>query len=410
MVRYKMIGRDVNSSPTQYRTWIVNNTPDFDGYYYTGLKSGLESFVDVSTYQINDGYAVVDFNFPLAQNWSPAFKTMPTVDGYIDGYSSIHSSQLAIIDGYCYLFGGEGSSEILRASTSNPTDWIYTGFNLPDPLSGSSLSIIDGYIYLMGGKTTSGSTNHIYRAQTSNPLSWIYTGSNLPGALHKSQLVDLDGYVYLFGGKNGNLATNVIYKAPRSNPLSWTNTGATLPDNLYESQVAILDNRIHLFGGFTQENVQTNRIYSALKATPTTWTVSGILPFPCGGGQFVVVANKGYLFTEGSVVGAQPYLTKILRCDISSPTVWQDTLYTVPGNITQSQLGIVNDRLYLFGGNGISAIFLCDQQLKYDFSTGTPAAAYGSLTRTQYNATIDSFNLFKLLGFPAWKTNYGRNL
>ena len=39
-----------------------------------------------------------------------------------------------------------------------------------------------------------------------------------------------------------------------------------------------------------------------------------------------------------------------------------------------------------------------------------PAAAYGALTRTQYNATSDAFDLFKLLGFPAWKTNYGRNL
>ncbi len=78
MVRFKMLGRDINSLPihltdhseTQagYRTWIVNGVPDLAGIHYTGLKSGENKLIDIVAYLIpNSG--IFDFNFPDAKTW-----------------------------------------------------------------------------------------------------------------------------------------------------------------------------------------------------------------------------------------------------------------------------------------------------------------------------------------------------
>lgn len=399
MVRFKMVGRDINSSPTQYRTWVVNNTPDFDGYYYAGLKSGPLPFVDINAYDILDGYssAVVDFNLPDPLNWKTSFRVMPT---------AVYNSHLAIIDGYIYMFGGESSDAIYRADINNPADWVDTGANLPTVLSGAQLAVIDGYVYLFGGKTDE-TVDTIYSATTANPLVWTNRGSKLPQKLHKSQLGIIDGYIYLFGGQGANLATNVIFKASVADPLTWIDTGATLPSKVYGSHLGLLNNRFYLFGGLTFDNSPSNAIYSAATSTPTVWSLDGGLPFPISYGQLATIGDQAYLFvTEAAHPTDHVFLTRILRCDRATPTSWVDTLQSIPGDITQSQLAIIYDRIFLFGGNGSSIIFACNQILKYH-PINPAAVAYGSVTRTQYNATASPFDLFKVLGFPYWKTKYG---
>jgi hypothetical protein len=404
MVRYKMVGRDVNSSPLQYRTWIVNNVPDFDGYYYTGLKSGDTPFVDVVAYQIQDGYVVADFNLPLPLSWKSAKQTL---------VSETYNSQLAVIDGYVYLFGGENSNHICRATLNNPTDWGDTGFTLPSKLSSSQLAILDGYVYLFGGLDgyTQKETSSIYRASTADPLTWINTGSNLPTPLQKSQLGIADGYIYLYGGKDGynsnvdGYATNKIFRATTSNPLVWSSVGTTLPDKLFGSTFGLIDGYFCLFGGFTDEQTPTSNIYTAPLNTPTIFsTSSNHLPHPSGYGQFFTIGNDGYLIMAS---GGSPltYQSKIFRCSLSNPTVWTEQSFNIPGNVYQSQVAIIYDRIFLFGGNGSSIIFASDQQLKYSLLNSV-VIAYGNITRTQYQATSSIPDLIKVIGFPYWKTNY----
>src|SRR5579885_2289952 len=204
MIRYKMVARDVNSSPTQYRTWIVNNTPDLTGQYYTGPKSGPNPFVDVSAYLITDDNVIADFNFPMADTWFdedhigeqlyiPAGRVLP---------EQICDSQLAIIDGYAYLFGSKISDKIWRAPLNNPCDWVDTGARLPTKLYGSSLAIVDGYnLYLLGGQEINDASNVIFTAPVSNPLAWTDTGQRLVDTLYGSSLTVWDGYIYLLGGQ-----------------------------------------------------------------------------------------------------------------------------------------------------------------------------------------------------------------
>lgn len=425
--RFKMTGRDVNSSPTQYRTWIVNNQPDFTGSLYTGLKSGANAFVDVAAHIINsDGY-IVDFNLPKPKDWQVT-KRVVYQDGYsvLDGYSSIANSQLAIVDGYTYLFGGMISKKIHRASLNNPADWVdmtalqrslaaadgyhpHDGY-LPSVLYGSQLAIVDGYIYLFGGNdnhiTTDvySASDRIYSAPTSNPLSWTNHGSKLPKQLQNSQLLMSDGYLYLFGGEDGYEVSDVIYRASTSDPLTWTDTGNKLVDPLCGSQLGYIDGYVYLFGGSNSIHAPSKKVYRASRLDFTSWSLVGNLPQPMSQSQFFTIGTKGYLVGPADLGGVASF-TNIFRCELSDPTAWINIMHTIPGSLSQSQVAIIYDRIFLFGGSGETAIFACNQDIQYVF-TKQDIIDYGIVTRTEFQANDNVHNPFLTLGFACWKTNY----
>lgn len=397
MVRYKMLGRDINASPVQYRTWVVDDQPDFDGNLYNGLKSGSDPFVDVTAYIIYDDTVIADFNLPNALHWDTTKKVLP---------DSVADSQLAIIDGYVYLFGGKISGRIYRAHINNPTDWVDTGAQLPGLLYGSQLVIINNTIYLFGGNDGL-ATDHIFSASTLDPLIWIDHGAQLPDKIYGAQIIIINDNLYLLGGRNLTNAVDTIFTASINDPLTWTDTGAKLPNPLYGSQVAIINNYVYLFGGLIMPNTSVRYIYSAPLSDPTNWHAVNFLPYTIYNGQFFTIGNKGYLITPGKTLTSPKSMgTRILRCDLSSPTQWVDTLRTVPGEVSESQIAIINDRIFLFGGSGSSVIFANASELKYKFGT-IAVINYGSTTRTQYNNTPNKLDLFKVLGFPYWKTSYG---
>lgn len=397
MVRYKMLGRDVNASPTQYRTWIVDDQPDFAGNFYTGLKSGPDPLINIEAYAIFDDTAIANFNLPNALHWKTTKRVLP---------AAVADSQLAIIDGYAYLFGGKISGRIYKADINKPADWFDTGAQLPSPLYGSQLSIINDTIYLFGGNDGLAS-DHIFSAPTSDPLSWTDHGSQLPDKVHNAQVIVIDDNIYLLGGRNLTNAVDTIFTATIADPLSWTDTGAKLPNPLYASQVAIIGDFVYLFGGLISAGSPIRFVYSAPLNDPTNWNNVNFLPYAICSGQFFTVGSNGYLITPGAVTSSPKSKgTRILRCNLSAPTQWVDTLWSVPGEVSESQVAIIYDRIFLFGGNGSSVIFANGSCLKYKLGT-VAVVNYGNITRVEFNNTPNKLDLFKVLGFPYWKTNYG---
>ena len=399
MVRFKMLGLDVDCYPLQYRTWVVNDEPDFDALQYTGLKSGDNPLKDITAYLILDDNAVVDFNYPLTTqanytNWITTRKVLP---------EAVYDGQLAIIDGYVYIFGGKASNRILRAPINNPTEWVDTGATLPSILSGSQLAIVGSTVYLFGGMSNQ-TLDTIYSAPLSNPLSWTNHGSLLPRRLQNSQLAIINNEIYLFGGFEITATSKAIIKCSTSDPLTWTDTGAQLPEYLHSSHLAIIEDNVYLFGGINFLNTHSRVILTAPLLTPTVWSSAGSLPHFIFGGQFFTVGEKGYIVVPASAP-SQPFKTKVIECLLSNPTSWTDSQKTIPGDVSYSHLAIIDDRVYLFGGNGSSIIYSDNCLMKYDLNDG-PIISYGDLTRTQYNAA-PTLDLFKVLGFANWKTDYG---
>ena len=411
MLRFKMLARDVDSIPTQYRTWIVPNTPDFTGQFYTGLKSGPNSFVDVSAYEITDGYVVADFDLPLGADWAPvpaaqysAFPVRKILP------APIEDSCLAIIDGYAYMFGGKITAAIYRANLNNPADWSDTGARLPSPLYGSSLAIIDGYIYLFGGNDGQSSTNAIYSASVNDPLTWVDDGYLLPNKLQYSSLGMADGYLHLFGGLEDDIPTAKIFTAITTAPLAWTDTGFTLPIAVYGSSLAQINDSWYMFGGHLVSNNATSAILGAPIGMATHWTIDGYLPYQTSFSQFVTVGTDGYLI--GPMIGSPSHnFTSIIQCRLSAPTIWTDsisllnTVQIVPGVISHSQLAVIYDRIFLFGGSGLSAIFCCNQQFKYGLYDPI-VVNYGNITRTIFQSVDNTDNPYQTLCYPYWISDY----
>jgi N-acetylneuraminic acid mutarotase len=384
------------ATPTQHRTWI-NDTPDLLQQHFTGLKTTDGYLSELSTYIILDGYAVLDFNNPTPLSWTHPTRVLP---------AQITNSQLAIIDGYSYLFGGVGSSKIYRAELNDPGNWQDTGANLPSILFDSQLAVIDGYIYLFGGDDGYSSKDTIYSAPTSNPLDWTNHGALLPKAVDSSQLGILNGNIYLFGGLSSLVPTDVILSASISDPLTWINTGNVLPIPLYASQLGLIEGSFYLFGGLTTDDAAVDSIFSSSGMDPTAWSSVGSLPHAMYYGHFFTMFGKGYLIGPHNPIGlpSRTTLTSIWSCNLGSPLSWIDTLKTLPGQVSEAQLAIIYDRIFIFGGNASTIIYTCDYDIKYDF-TDPIILYYGDFTRTQYNATPVN-DRFALLGFKPWTTSY----
>jgi hypothetical protein len=316
----------------------------------------------------------------------------------------VEDSCLAIIDGYAYMFGGKITNQIFMASLNNPADWFDSGATLPSNLYGSSLAIVDGYIYLFGGNNGTGTTNTIFVAQVSNPLSWTNTGATLPISLQYSSLGMYQGALYLFGGQGTNNATNVVLTASANSPTSWSIASYTLPTPVYGSTFAQIDGYWMLFGGLISLDTPTNVISRAPVANPSLWSFDGYLPYPSAFGQFLPMGGDGYLV--GPVVGALPTgFTPILQCKLASPSTFVDTYLTVRGSISHSQQAIIYDRFWLFGGSGETAVFACNQQLKYNISNAT-AQVYAQVTRVLLPMTDNLNNPMQALGIPIWRSDY----
>lgn len=399
------IDRGRNSPPTQYRTWVVEGQPDFTGQFYTGEKSGHNPLVNITAYAILDDNLVCDFNLPNPLDWDNVYSVLP---------AKIYDSQLLVANGFVYMFGGVNSDVIWFASLNTPTKWEDSGARLPTPLAGSQLAVVDGYVYLFGGITNASltsATNVILSAPLTNPLSWTNTGVTLPRKLSHSQLLIANGAIYLLGGYEITNASNLIFSASLSNPLLWTITSATLPDPLYGSALAINDGYAYLLGGLFDPGLPTSKIYAASLALPTFWTADGYMPWPVSYGQYCTIGAQGYLFTQGAVTNGSTS-TLILQTQLNNfVATWKDTKVYIPGVVSQSQLAIIYDRIWLFGGNGNTSIFSCNSIIKYPVVPSlspyyAAAQAYGNITRTQYQALSNPLDRTNLLGFPYWRTDY----
>lgn len=407
MVRFKMVGRDVDSAPLQYRTWVVDDLPDLDQTRFTGYKSGPHPLVDVSAHIIYNDNVIADFNLPLPNKWKSTKKVTP---------QSLASSHLAIIDGYVYLFGGEVTDKIFRAPVNRPTEFEDTGAVLPTPIYGGQLAVLGERVYIFGGNNGE-ATDTIFSAPTADPLSWENHGNLLPQPLYNSQLCIIDGYVYLFGGaQHFSHATSRIFKTSSFEPLNWEDTGRDLPFPLYNSQVGLIDGYVYLFGGQKFVDTPVDNIFRAPAADPLAWVDYAYLPYTSTQAQFFTIGNNGYLITPISpgrqAVSPNVVMNdgeaRILKCSLSTPYGWIDILETVPGEVTRSNLAVIYDRVFLYGGSGSSVIFATEYRIAYLFDN-VSVVAYGDITRTEYYNTLNNLDLFKVICFSPWRTDYVNN-
>lgn len=211
----------------------------------------------------------------------------------------------------------------------------------------------------MGWKTDSGGEDWIATTlYTGGSLDWEDTGNLIPAGLIYSQVAVVDNYVYLFGGWIGTspYVVKSIYRAPVSDPTLWTTVSKTLPASLYISQTAVIGGYVYLFGGKpgTANTSITGTIYRAPVSDPTSWSSTGkSLPDPLSSSQVAVIGDYVYLFGGQTLQSGQPRGTNaIYRAPVSDPTTWTKTGKTLPSApVGEPKVAVIGDYVYLFGGS-----------------------------------------------------------
>jgi signal transduction histidine kinase len=156
-------------------------------------------------------------------------------------------------------------------------------------------------------------------------------------------------YGSLAGGNNVTI-NGSDFVPSNSIQTTWSsNTGKTLPSNLAYSSTAVIGNTVYLFGGSTGSFANaTNAIYSAPVSDPTTWTNTGkTLPGNLLNSNLAVIGDMIYLFGgfNGSAATGVIY-----SAPVSDPTTWTNTDKTLPAGLHSATLAIVGSSVYIFGG------------------------------------------------------------
>lgn len=339
-----------NTSPTGLQLYVPGNTTAEWQSFIANKPSGVTfaschtDYLGWQTDTSAEDWLVTSYYTLNPAGWVNMGSLLPVAGGY---------AQLVVIDPYVYLIGGTSgtvNNGVYRALTSNPTSWSYVGAIPTGRSYYSQAAVIGGYVYLFGGASSASATNQILRASTSDLASWSVVGT-LPTGLTWSQVAIIGNYIYLFGGWSGGANTNIIYRASVSDPLTWTNTGRTLPTSLEKSQLAIIGDYIYLFGGdnpysSSREN-SVNVIYRAPVSDPLTWTNTGrTLPGVLSQSQVAVIGDYVYLFG-----GNAPGFTNVIyRAPVTDPLTWSNTGSVLPAALYGSQVAIIGSNVYLFGG------------------------------------------------------------
>lgn len=81
-----------------------------------------------------------------------------------------------------------------------------------------------------------------------------------------------------------------------------------------------------------------------------TWatTTGKVLPFVLARSQLAVIGNSLYLF--GGVTNTINYTGMIFSASTSDPTTWTDTTKTLPVPVGGAQLAVIGNSMYLYGG------------------------------------------------------------
>ncbi|HEU5004919.1 MAG TPA: capsid cement protein [Candidatus Saccharimonadales bacterium] len=339
--------------------------------------------------------------------------------GYVKDSSSSNSTQVFGIATKTQTGGSEpvvvsGIYQVNVTGTVNVGDYLVTSSTTGQAQSSSSPSggiVGQAMSTASGGKAwalikpASGaggggsSSSNNYGLMESD---WTSAGT-LPAARAEASVITVGNNLYMLGGSSvfPTTYTKTIYTATTSNPTSWTDTGKTLPNNLGQSQTAIIGNYIYMFGGFggTSGNNATNVIYRASVSDPTTWVDTGAtLPGNLASSQLAIIGNYIYLYggNNGAASSGAGATNVIYRASVSDPLTWSNMSsvangsHVMPLNMFGSQLAVIGNYVYVFGGYNGSAYF----SGVYRASVSDPL----TWTYTNYNAVAATGQQLAIIG------------
>lgn len=227
-----------------------------------------------------------------------------------------------------------------------------------------------------------------------------------------------NGYVYQMGGNNGTSYTAGLLRAPLSSDLTnsanWVNTGTTLPATFVGfSKPVILNDTLYLFGGLKSDgSAWTNNICSvplASIATAASWNcAAGTMA-----GAYVLsdVAIIGdYLYRFGGYTPGVGSMSSVQRAPVSSPLSWTNFPSVLPQSMYGLGVAIVGNYVYLFGGyntTNAAQSTIYRALITSDLTVPSNWASAGALPAATYQpgVAVDTTYLYLMGGYSSAGTS-----
>lgn len=188
------------------------------------------------------------------------------------------------------------------------------------------------------------------------------SGVTLPHKMYGGGAAYVNGKVYLFGGIDENdTYYDTIYEYDLD-AKTLTLLESKLPNTLgrIQNSVCVIGTKVYIIGVRNENHLIDTRLYIFDSITKTTKVITDASTFAQGENVSVAaIGNKIYAF--GGYTHADGYLTTISEYTINGEQITRKVLNAkLPYGMINMTTGVLNGRVYLFGGDNGDNVFFRD--------------------------------------------------
>lgn len=231
------------------------------------------------------------------------------------------------------------------------------------------------------------------------------SGVTLPHKMYGGGAAYVNGKVYLFGGIDENdTYYDTIYEYDLD-AKTLTLLDSKLPSTMgrIQNSVCVIGTKVYIIGVRSANHLIDTRLYVFDPITKTTKVITDASTFAQGENVSVAaIGNKIYAF--GGYTHADGYLTSISEYTINGEQITRKVLDAkLPYGMINMTTGVLNGRVYLFGGDNGDNVFFRDILIFDPIADAVYIRSGSSTANTLTLGTAHSNAFYGDLGYKAYK-------
>lgn len=231
------------------------------------------------------------------------------------------------------------------------------------------------------------------------------SGVTLPHKMYGGGAAYVNGKVYLFGGIDENdTYYDTIYEYDLD-AKTLTLLDSKLPSTMgrIQNSVCVIGTKVYIIGVRSANHLINTRLYIFDSITKTTKVITDASTFAQGENVSVAaIGNKIYAF--GGYTHADGYLTSISEYTINGEQITRKVLDAkLPYGMINMTTGVLNGRVYLFGGDNGDNVFFRDILIFDPVADAIYIRSGSSNANTLTLGTAHSNAFYGDLGYKAYK-------
>lgn len=298
---------------------------------------------------------------------------------------------LAILIAVSTVFTGLGSRSAYALTYGDVGAWQTSDNTLPAVVRASGSTVYNNYVYVVGGDGADGPTNAVSYAHLNNDgttSTWQST-TVLPDSFMEPTVVAYNGYIYVMGGYGGSpsVRATIYYAqidADNGSLGSWTTSSTALPYASHAATGVVHNGYLYYMGGVNVGSTYSTVSYATINNDGSlgSWTSSTPMPDSRRRASTFLVNDRVYVLGGQDI--SNSIWNTVMYADLNSNgTVgsWTVSDNSLPQQRLAGGAAYINGFAYYLAGNSGSATSATVYHAKVnsDGTTDTWSAATNSL-------------------------------